>query len=269
MPALTDKSVYNILYSCNETRERGHEQFVEEHALVHVLSGEIRFYTNDGEQVFSGGSIGLIRRNQLAKSLKGPAADGSPFTAISILLPTALLRQYAEQYRIDVNEAYAGAGMLSLLPDTFIKAYFDSLLPYYKTPKALTKQLAEIKTMEAIALILQHDGGLQSFLFDFHEPHKIDLMAFMNRNFMYNVNMNRFATLTGRSLATFKRDFQKLFGTSPEKWLLHKRLEHAHYLLTTKKQKPSDVYLEVGFENLSHFSTSFKQAYGFNPSAVS
>jgi AraC-like DNA-binding protein len=269
MPAITHKNLHNILYSCDETRERGHEQFVEDHAMIYVLSGEIRFFTNEGEKLFAAGKMGLIRRNQLAKSIKGPAKDGTPFTAISVLLPTDLLRQFAEKQGIEIKGKYNGSAMLLLKPDAFIKTYFDSLLPYVQTPAALTEGLAEIKTFEAIALLLHHDPAFNIFLFDFQEPHKIDLVAFMNRNFMYNVNMSRFAQLTGRSLATFKRDFQKQFATSPEKWLLQKRLEHAHYLLTKKKQKPSDVYLDVGFENLSHFSTSFKQLYGYNPSAVS
>jgi len=30
--------------------------------------------------------------------------------------------------------------------------------------------------------------------------------------------------------------------------------------------KVSDVYLEVGFENLSHFSSAYKKQYGIAPS---
>jgi AraC-like DNA-binding protein len=35
-----------------------------------------------------------------------------------------------------------------------------------------------------------------------------------------------------------------------------------------KNQKPSDVYLEVGFEDLSHFSFVFKKEFGKTPSEV-
>ncbi len=91
----------------------------------------------------------------------------------------------------------------------------------------------------------------------------------MNRHYMYNVPAVQFARLTGRSLASFKRDFEKIFQTSPGQWLLQKRLEEAHYLIREKGRKPSDVYLDVGFENLSHFSRSFKQAFGVSPSMVS
>jgi len=34
------------------------------------------------------------------------------------------------------------------------------------------------------------------------------------------------------------------------------------------KRKPSDVYLDVGFEDLSHFSFAFKKHFGYNPSRI-
>ncbi|MNI80231.1 Virulence regulon transcriptional activator VirF [compost metagenome] len=84
----------------------------------------------------------------------------------------------------------------------------------------------------------------------------------MNQNFMFNVSVTSFAKLTGRSLSGFKRDFARAFGTTPKKWLLAKRLDEAHYLIRHKKQKPSDFYLDLGFENLSHFYASFKEKFG-------
>jgi len=33
-------------------------------------------------------------------------------------------------------------------------------------------------------------------------------------------------------------------------------------------RKPKDIYLELGFEDLSHFSFAFKKRYGIAPTAV-
>ncbi|HMF70076.1 MAG TPA: AraC family transcriptional regulator, partial [Flavitalea sp.] len=63
-------------------------------------------------------------------------------------------------------------------------------------------------------------------------------------------------------------DFDKIFHTTPNRWLQQKRLEEAWFLIKEKQQRPSDVYHEVGFESLSHFSYSFKQFFGTNPSLV-
>ncbi|RZK75421.1 MAG: AraC family transcriptional regulator, partial [Pedobacter sp.] len=109
---------------------------------------------------------------------------------------------------------------------------------------------------------------LRNFLLDFSDPSKIDLERFMISNFKFNVPVDKFAQLTGRSLAGFKRDFQKTFGTSPRHWLQEKRLMEAKHLLESKHQKASAIYLELGFESLSHFSHSFKKRFGKSPSSI-
>jgi AraC family transcriptional regulator, exoenzyme S synthesis regulatory protein ExsA len=80
--------------------------------------------------------------------------------------------------------------------------------------------------------------------------------------------LEQFAKLTGRSLSTFKRDFTKLYDTTPEKWLQKQKLEQAHFLITQKNKRPSEIYLEVGFESLAHFSTAFKKYFGQTPTEV-
>ena len=74
--------------------------------------------------------------------------------------------------------------------------------------------------------------------------------------------------IQGIDLTTFKRDFHKAFHTTPQRWLTQKRLELAHYQLSKKNRKPVEVYLETGFENLSHFSFAFKRHFGYTPTAL-
>ena len=122
-----------------------------------------------------------------------------------------------------------------------------------------------LKVKEAVYLLLNTMPELRELLFDFSEPHKIDLEKFMLTNFHYNVPVEKFARLTGRSLASFKRDFQKIFGKAPRQWLLEKRLAEARHLIEKKNKRSSDIYLDLGFESLSHFSHSFKKKFGKAP----
>jgi len=63
-------------------------------------------------------------------------------------------------------------------------------------------------------------------------------------------------------------DFEKIFHATPSHWLVQKRLEEAHYLISKQNKKPSDIYLDLGFEDLSHFSFAFKKLFGHTPTQL-
>jgi AraC family transcriptional regulator, exoenzyme S synthesis regulatory protein ExsA len=259
-------SLKNLLYSCVSEKYRGNEQFVREHSLGYLIAGESHFFTNEGVKIAKAGTIGLARRNQLIKSVKYPPADGGVFQSINIFLNQDFLRKYSVDNKIEPVSRYTGEYIVGLDSDPYLVGYFNSLLPYFTENVQPNESMTELKTKEAVEILLYVRPDLKNFLFDFSEPHKIDLEAFMNENYKYNVPAEQFAKLTGRSLAAFKRDFVKVFNTSPGQWLQKKRLSEAHFLITNKGRKPSEVYLDVGFENLSHFSYAFKKEYGVAPS---
>lgn len=263
---MKDNLQHNILYSCTAELKKGDDPFVPEHCLTYIQSGEIDIHNNNGIITYGKGSLGLIKKNQLIKAVKRPLAH-EPFLSVNIFITQETLKRYSIEHNVKSAGIYIGEPNILLPVDQFMRGFVDSLLPYFENPQHLTQTLASVKTIEAIELLIRNPS-LTNLLFDFSEPFKIDLEGYMNRHFMYKVSISQFAHLTGRSLSTFKRDFSKSFGTSPEKWLQKKRLDLAHYLLTQRHQRPTDVYLEVGFENLSHFSTSFKKEFGINPALV-
>ena len=76
-------------------------------------------------------------------------------------------------------------------------------------------ELASLKIAEAKNILRMFDSGVDSVLANFDSPGKIDLINFMQRNFMFNMSLEKLGYLTGRSLSTFNRDFKKLFNTTP------------------------------------------------------
>lgn len=93
----------------------------------------------------------------------------------------------------------------------------------------------------------------------------IDMERVMAENFLYNLKIEEFAKLCGRSLSAFKRDFKKIYKTTPSKWIKSKRLEHAKFLLIESKLNINQISYDCGFINASHFIKSFKEKYQLPP----
>jgi len=254
--------------TCSSMGHWGGEELSGDHVLAFRISGESRTFIGEKMYLLKPGSIGLLRKNTLYKMVTFPQPDGRPFQTIAIYLGQDLLKRISTQDTIVADVPYTGEPAIDLSQDIFLKGFFDSLMPYFTSGVSLNQGLAELKTREAISLLLQHNSRLKNLLFDFSEPFKIDLGAFMAQNFIYHIPLAQFARLSGRSLTTFKRDFKKVFDDAPERWIRRKRLERAHELIAGKKQSPVQVYAEVGFESLSHFSFAFKQHFGYNPSEL-
>jgi AraC family transcriptional regulator, exoenzyme S synthesis regulatory protein ExsA len=258
----------SFIYSCAFDKTYTYEQFVSETVLAWQISGQTEIYHQKGEVILKEGQILLARGNQFAKCIKVPAAD-EEYRCISVLLSAGRLRTYAMDNDIVCEDRYDGKKNRILEPSPLLNGYFLSILPYVEQLNPVSEKLMVIKVNEAIELLLNLQPNLKSFLFNLSNPHKQDLEAFMLKNFQYNASVEHFAKLSGRSLTGFKRDFCTIFKTSPRSWLKNKRLSEALYLIRQKSRKPQDIYIDLGFENLSHFYKSFKQKFGKTPAQMS
>jgi AraC family transcriptional regulator, exoenzyme S synthesis regulatory protein ExsA len=240
--------------------------FFEHNTLVLQVSGQFTLETSSQKISMKSGEMLLIGKNQLGNITKVPLPPGGYYETIVITLQEELLRKMVLEEQIVINQKYNGPSNILIPGNDFLQGYFQSIVPYVRNPaKEMLETMGMLKVKEAVKLVLHTMPVLSGFLFDFSEPYKIDLEKFMHSNFHFNVPVERFAQLTGRSLAGFKRDFNKTFGTSPRQWLMERRLMEARHLIE-KKKKPSTIYLDLGFESLSHFSHSFKKKFGKTPS---
>jgi len=238
------------------------------HTLILQVSGNFIMETSGQNIAMSGGGLLLIGKNQLGTLTKTPVPGGI-YETIVISLQEDLLRKIVLEEKLEADGKYTGLPNILIPSNEFLQGYFQSIVPYARSSgSAMTDEMGIMKVKEGVKLLLLALPSLRNFLFDFSEPYKIDLEKFMLSNFQFNVPIEKFAQLTGRSLATFKRDFLKTFGAPPRHWLQDKRLNEAKHLIETKYQKPSAIYLDLGFESLSHFSYSFKKKFGMAPSAV-
>ena len=69
------------------------------------------------------------------------------------------------------------------------------------------------------------------------------------------------------SPAHFSREFRRVFGESPHRYLLTRRLERAAALLRSTDWSVADVCMAVGLTSLGSFTTSFGRMFGKTPTA--
>ncbi|RYY57241.1 MAG: AraC family transcriptional regulator, partial [Chitinophagaceae bacterium] len=217
-----------LFYSYLSAGRKEKVGFWEHSTLVLQVMGQLIFKTDREQLTTQAGSVMLMRKNQLAELTKVPL-PGEDYQSIVMILNEDLLRQIALEQQIPTTQRYIGPSNILIPPNDFLKGFFQSILPYVQHPeqKQLTETLGLLKIKEAVQLLLHIDPSLKTFLFDFSAPHKIDLERFMLTNYHFNVSIARFAQLTGRSLAAFKRDFQLVFDAPPRQWLQEKRLAEA------------------------------------------
>lgn len=241
------------------------EAAFNDHLLVWLISGETKIIQADESFVFGPGSTFLIPRNQLATIINIPK-DGLPHKAVAMHLSAKRLRGFYDHENVKLKTTTPK--IFSFHKHPLLESCLASLIPYFEMQENFPENIASLKITEAISILRNIDQDIDSILANFDEPDKIDLITFMEKNFMFNMPLEKFGYLTGRSLTTFKRDFHKSFNSTPQRWLTKKRLELAYYQLTEKNKKPVDIYYETGFENLSHFSFAFKKQFGYSPTEL-
>lgn len=267
MEHLSEYLTRDIKLSSYEDKLFKSDLVFEDHMLVWFISGETKIIQAESTLSFKTGDIFLIPRNELATIINYPK-NGLPHKTVVMHLSTERLKKFYE--KVDYNKKIQPHQKIYRFSNhPLLESCLASLIPYFELESEFPESLATLKIEEAINILRIIDPGVDSVLANFDVPGKIDLIDFMQRNFMFNMSLEKLGYLTGRSLSTFNRDFKKLFNTTPQKWLTDKRLELAYYYLSEKRKKPTETYLEVGFEDLSHFSFIFKKKYGISPNQIS
>lgn len=241
-----------------------------EHVLLYLYSGEQVIQDRDKKITIKAGECAFIRRDHRLMMYKNSKGD-ELYKGISLTFKRHVLRDfYSNINKSDIrdNITIPDKNVFKIQPKADIISLFQSLTPYFDEDMKPTEGVAQLKLQEGIYALLNNSEVFYPILFDFAEPWKIDILEFLNENYMDDLTMEQIASFTGRSLATFKRDFKKISSLTPQKWLIKKRLEMAYIKLKEEKKKVQEVYMEVGFKNPSHFSTAFKKQYGIPPTEV-
>ena len=235
----------------------------DENYIFYVLEGKKIWHTAEGAYEISAGDCVLVRKG--AWILEQFFDIG--FCLVLFFIPDEFICDTLKSRSTPItktNEKYKP--VITLQATETLQSFFVSMYAYFSGTATPDKSLLELKFRELILNIADNPNNVEAlsyFCSLMSEPKSVSLERMMNDNYCFNLTLEQYAILCNRSLSAFKRDFQKLFNSTPGKWLLEKRLEKARFLLQNMDKSVSEAAFESGFENLSHFSRAFKERFGF------
>ncbi|WP_299256329.1 AraC family transcriptional regulator [uncultured Aquimarina sp.] len=148
-----------------------------------------------------------------------------------------------------------------------VKAYFLSVAKFFEHKTALSEEILAVKLKEIILLLLQTEESSHFNL--------IIRRLFSNKTFSFRkvidanlyepLNLQRLAAMTNNSMTSFKRKFNKMYDSTPAKYITQKKLEKARSNLAFSQNSIQEICYDCGFINPSSFSRMFKNEYGCSP----
>ncbi len=239
-----------------------------DHTLIYIVEGELEI-TVDGKKVtLWPGDCAFLRRDCRMRLQKHASPD-APYRSVELKFGKQFLRHYyqhtnKEQLPLAEKRPQGSLHLIGNSRPQF-KGLFQSLLPCFEAGQRPSDEMLRLKMTQGLQMLLGMDLRLWASLFDFVDPWKIDIMQWMEQNYNQPLSLQEMAAYTGRSLSTFKRDFKQAAGTTPERWLVARRLQAARQLLQQGNCSVTQACRQAGFKNLSHFSKVYKLAYGSAP----
>ncbi len=235
--------------------------------FVHVLSGRKTWRTTDGTWTAEKGQTLFFKKG--AAVVYQDFKDD--FCVLVFFVSDNFIRDVVREVAGQLSGRHDGEAVhkaaMIVNGDVTLEAYFQSMLAYFTGTAKPAESLLTLKLKELIVSVLlgRNNPELAAYFQSLLKSDAPPLSQIMEANFCYNLALEDFARLSHRSLSTFKRDFRRYYNQSPGKWLLQKRLAYSAVLLKNPALNVSQVALDCGFEDLSHFSRAFKEKFGMSP----
>lgn len=155
----------------------------------------------------------------------------------------------------------------SMKVDRMLQNFFNGIDSSLRYKELLHNDVGQrIKLNELIYLILSGENEcLKRRILRSSDTELEHFVRTIHENAFNDISIEMLATLTNRSLTSFKKAFRKTFNLSPHRWIIEQRLRRARILLSSTHKTVSEVGAECSFSNISHFIKLFKAKYGITP----
>jgi AraC family transcriptional regulator, exoenzyme S synthesis regulatory protein ExsA len=242
--------------------------FLVEHTLFFIIQGEKLLHLPDKTITIRNNELILLKKGIYVISENIP--EGGAFEALMIFVSDKFLKEFYYNTIATEPREITDTSLVIFQTNDILDSFKLQYLHYFGKSFKILKQILHIKLYEIFLLLLstKNKKEVLSFVQSLVDNKKTDLDFIVQKYLFQCVTVNELANLSGRSLATFKRDFQKKYSASPKQWINQKRLAHARMLLMNTDKNISEIAFACGFENVSHFNKLFKKEHKIVPNAL-
>lgn len=113
---------------------------------------------------------------------------------------------------------------------------------------------------------LERSEGMMSAIDRRKEDRIKTMIGFIQEHYTEDIRIVHIADSAAISESECLRCFQKLIGTTPNRYLKEYRLSRAEELLSTTELKITEIGERCGFQEMSYFAKAFREQYGVTPS---
>lgn len=191
------------------------------------------------------------------------------YKIIVVHLPKNILKEiYKNEMPSFFNTKKAGNYIQRIEGKELVSEFIKGLHFYFNNPSVVSDELLALKIKELILLLMQTKNAvsLSALFSQLFTTHQVSIREVINNHIFSNLSIDDLAELCNLSTSTFKRQFKSLYNDTPANYIKLRRLERAKELLTLKPSSISQVAYDTGFNDIAHFSKSFKYAYKCSPS---
>jgi AraC-like DNA-binding protein len=233
-----------------------------------LVSGTKTVVYPDATAVVNAGElIVLSTGNVLTSEL---LTGGQQFSSILFYFSNELFNRFLIKYDHLLQNVIPSRGKQPFLifkQDNFIKQFVASMQALMYSESELPAAVRLIKLEELLLYLLHFDPErFRAIQIITKDKEQLQIKKVVESHVGQLITVDELAFLCHMSTSTFKRRFSEIYHTTPQKWLLTRKLEIAAELLRSSEESPSGVYLKVGYQNHSSFSEAFRNHFGNTPS---
>jgi len=233
-----------------------------------LVSGTKTVVYPDATAVVNAGELVVLSTgNVLTSEL---LTGGKQFSSILFYFSNELFNRFLIKYDHLLQSVIPLKGKQPFLifkQDNFIKQFIASVQALITTESGLPAAVRLIKLEELLLYLLHSDPErFRAIQIITKDREQLQIKKVVESHVGQLITVEELAFLCHISTSTFKRRFSDIYHTTPQKWLLTRKLELAAGLLRSGAESPSGVYLKVGYQNHSSFSGAFRNHFGTTPS---